>query len=144
MSDNILENKVFLSSEHIKVWQDERMTLAAELVSIDERTRLLRARIEEIDKMLQSAAIFVPALKEWLESISPEDAALTEAILKTLRARAVGTTLSRDGIKARLPQHGYPASKLEANPNYLYTAMKRLIDRGLIVERTPGGYMIKR
>jgi hypothetical protein len=50
---------------------------------------------------------------------------------------------SREKIKTNLAAHGYPLEKIQANPNYLYTALARLAKGGKIVEVTPGHYKVK-
>ena len=100
----------------------------------------------------------------------PDNVALTDAILKAflrfpqaavvhaaarhhrlppgLRQQIVNQpppappTINRQQIVQILPSVGYPAQKLNANPNYLYIALKRLLKRELIEEPSPGQFRI--
>jgi hypothetical protein len=54
-----------------------------------------------------------------------------------------GQPLNREIIKQILPRTGYVTQKLNANPNYFYTALKRLVDRQQIIESPPGHFRLK-
>jgi len=56
-----------------------------------------------------------------------------------------GRPVPRDGIKANLPGiGGYPLARLNANPNYLYTAINRLVKRDEIEESPSGHFRMKK
>lgn len=116
------------------------MKLAAELKRVRAQAQNLSAKIDEIDGRLRSAVAFVPALKEWLDAVDFEDdVALTDAIVAVLKRKPTGRMVPRDEIRRQLPTVGYSSAKLAANPNYFYIALKRLVERGLIVEGAPTG-----
>jgi DNA-binding PadR family transcriptional regulator len=50
--------------------------------------------------------------------------------------------MSKSIIMQTVHQYGYPQQKLQANPNYINIALKRLIDRRLIYEGPSGHYAI--
>lgn len=145
--------KVLLSTDDVARWQHEWLT-------IDDRIRDAELHISELRKLktellrrLEGVSLFVPEVSSWLkeqqellrqkeEREAPDDVALTEAIVRVLTARGPARPVTRERLRAYLPNFGYSTTKIQANPNYLYIALKRLVDRGIIVEG-PTGYRIK-
>lgn len=145
MADENTRNfTVILKSTDIEQWKSEYGSIDGEVKAAEEKARALVARKSEVIKLLEAAATFDPSVNAWLkeqrEREAPEDDTVTSAILTYLRTRGtVGAT--REKIKVRLSP---PAqATIASNPNYLYTALKRLEARQQIVEFTPGQYRIK-
>jgi len=140
------ENEVvYLSEKLIRQWMDEYVSLNAERVSLIAQVEELQKTIGELLPIIQNlnskiraAVPFSPKVAEWLEeqeANSADNIALTDAILKALfRVTNPTVALQRATLQSTVTQLGYPAHKLQANPNYIYIALKRLIDRKLIME----------
>jgi hypothetical protein len=141
------EDRVYLSAKDIRQWKDEyaaliaeRMALANEFTDLQKRQTDVGNRIAALGQRLRQAVPFSPELAAWLEDQDfnlPENVALTDAILKSLLRTHLNAPMQRQAIQQMVPQLGYPAQKLQSNPNYLYIALKRLSDRNLIVEAPP-------
>jgi predicted nuclease with TOPRIM domain len=139
----------FLTAEHVEQWKAERSNFADRLSALKGQVEQINAEMTQItaeiakrDQMLRNAVPFVPGLAEWLDSIDPETIALTDAIKRVLQMHH-GQPLNREIIKQILPRTGYVTQKLNANPNYFYTALKRLVDRQQIIESPPGHFRLK-
>ena len=139
------DDAVYLSEKLIRQWMDEYVSLKGErirlIAQVDEFQKKiddLLPLIQNLDQKLRAAVPFSPKLAEWLEQqedSSPDNIALTDAILKSLlRVTNPAVSLQRATLQNTVTQLGYPAHKLQANPNYLYIAIKRLMDRKLIME----------
>jgi hypothetical protein len=145
MNQPLEKDEVYLSERLIREWMEQYVTLNAERVSLIAQVSVLQTKIDELlpiiqnlNNQLRAAIPFSPKVAEWLEEQednSPDSAALTDAILKTLlRVTNPTVALQRTTLQSTVTLHGYPVHKLQANPNYLYIALKRLMGRGLIVE----------
>jgi len=154
--ENSSEFKVLLSSADVANWQREWLTIDDRIRLAEKQITELRAAKSELLKKLEGAALFVPEVATWLkeqtehlrlkeEKEAPDDVALTDAIVRVLRTRTnpARPTMARDRIRAYLPAAGYPTAKIQANPNYLYVALKRLADRGIILESPAGHYKMR-
>ena len=139
------EDAVYLSEKLIRQWMDEYVSLKGERIRLIAQVDEFQKKIDELlpliqnlDQKLRAAVPFSPKLAEWLEEQednSPDNIALTDAILKSLyRVTNPTVALQRATLQNTVTQLGYPAHKLQANPNYLYIALKRLMDRKLIME----------
>jgi len=139
------EDEVYLSEELIRRWMDEyvtlnteRIRLIAQIDELQEKKDELLPAIQNLNNKIRAAIPFSPKVAEWLEDqedSSPENIALTDAILKALlRVTNPTVALHRATLQSTVTQLGYPAHKLQANPNYIYIAIKRLMDRKLITE----------
>lgn len=126
--------EIFLSAQVIKDLKAKRSAATEEIKELEARLKTAREQALEYESKLRAAAFFVPALAKELEEEADEAElpSLTEAILKTLRRYPPGSARPLASIRARLSVEGYPEAKLRANPNYFYTALKRLKDRNLI------------
>jgi hypothetical protein len=129
------------------MWKEERMQLAEQIREEDEKVSALRVELAKVDDRLRAAMLFVPELQDWFDQedekqMGQEVVPLTDAIIRFLTANK-GRVFPRDTIKANLQNFGYAVTKLNANPNYLYTALKRLIKRDEIVEAPPGHFRLK-
>lgn len=147
------ENEVYLSAQHIREWKGEyealiteRSTLNAQITELQGKQGEVSAKIASIGQKLQLAIPFSPGLSEWIQeqefSATPDNVTLTNAILKAFLRVPGGHAMPRQNIAHYLPQVGYPAQKLQANPNYLYIALKRLVDRKLIEEAHSGHFRL--
>jgi len=136
---------VYLSEKLIRQWMDEYVSLNAERARLIAQVAELQKKIGELQPIIQNlnnkiraAVPFSPKVAEWIEeqeSNSPDNIALTDAILKSLlRVMNPTVALQRVTLQGTVTQLGYPEHKLQANPNYIYIALKRLIDRKLIME----------
>ena len=145
MANSQEEDEVYLSERLIRQWMEkyvslngERIRLIAKVDEFEKKISELLPVIQELSNKLRAAVPFSPKLTEWLEEQddnSPENIALTDAILKSLfRVTNATVSLQRATLQNTVTQLGYPAHKLQANPNYLYIALKRLMDRKLIME----------
>jgi seryl-tRNA synthetase len=139
------EDQVYLSEGLIRQWMEEYVSLTAErtrlvahLDELHKKLDELLPTIQNLNNKIRAAVPFSPRLAEWIEEQednSPDNIALTDAILKTLlRVTNPTVALQRATIQSTVTQFGYPAHKLQANPNYIYIALKRLMDRKLIME----------
>ena len=142
-------NQVFLSTAHIAEWKAERERIAQEIRDEEAKIGPLRERLAAVDEKLRAAVLFVPELEDWLDreeekQMGSEAVTLTDAIKVFLSRFGPTQPVARDMIRANLPSVGYDAAKLNANPNYLYTALKRLAARSEIVEGPPGAFKLKR
>jgi hypothetical protein len=156
VDENSSSPKVLLSSTDVANWQREWLTIDDRVQAAEQQIVALRAQKAEVTKKLEGAALFVPKVADWLkqqaeylrlkeEAKAPDDVALTDAIVRILRTRVspARPVMSRDRIRTYLPAAGYPTAKIQANPNYLYIALKRLVDRNVIIESPPGHYKIR-
>jgi seryl-tRNA synthetase len=145
MLDREAEDLVYLSERLIRQWMDEYVSLNAQRARLIAQVDELQNKINELHPIIQNlntkiraAVPFSSKVGEWIEeqeANSPDNIALTDAILKTLlRVTNPTVALQRSTLQTSVAQFGYPAHKLQANPNYLYIALKRLIDRKLIME----------
>ena len=139
------ENEIYLSDELIRQWMDEyvsrnaeRIRLIAQVEELQKKISELLPVIQQLDNKIRAAVPFSPKVLEWIEeqeANSADNIALTDAILKSLhRVTNPTSSLQRATLLNIVTQVGYPAHKLQANPNYIYIALKRLIDRKLIIE----------
>jgi hypothetical protein len=144
MANPQAEDEVYLSEQLIRQWMDEYVSLNAERVrliaQVDEFQKQigeLLPVIQNLDNKIRAAVPFSPRVARWIEDQednSPDNIALTDAILKALlRVTNPTVALQRTTLQTTVTQLGYPAHKLQANPNYFYIALKRLIDRKLIM-----------
>jgi hypothetical protein len=136
-----------ITSEMAELWQNERVRISEEIAQILAKTNRLQARLVHINGLLKAAAALRPEIQDWLDSeeekaMGEEAVVLTTAIKRFLTANK-GKPSQREAIKTGLPQHGYPAIKLQANPNYFYTALKRLVKREEILEAPSGAFSLK-
>jgi hypothetical protein len=148
------EGQIFLSEKLIQQWKveyvslfGERNQLSEQLKEVQSKQNVVTAKIQEIGNKLRSATAFSPPLAEWMieqEVESAENIPLTTAILKALLRLHQNQAMNRNNLQVLVPQLGYPAQKLQANPNYIYIAIKRLLERKppLIREHPPGHYML--
>jgi hypothetical protein len=152
MTENA-EDTVYLSEQLIRRWQDEYVGLASERADVTTQVDQLNKRVTEINgkltalqNKLKSAVPFNPKLIEWLQEqefmAQPENVALTDAILKVFLRFPAPQQIPRQNFNNILPAVGYSPQRLQANPTYLYIALKRLIVRELIEEPTPGQFRI--
>jgi hypothetical protein len=139
----------FLTAEHVENWKAERASfvdqqnkLKEQLAVIQQKIAQCATEIAQREQMLRQAIPFVPDLADWFESMDPEAIALTDAIKRALHMHR-GQALNREIIKQLLPRVGYAVAKLNANPNYFYTALKRLVIRNEIMEAPPGHFRLK-
>ena len=139
----------FLTAEDVERWKSERAALVSQQEELKAQVVALQTRVGEIggeiakrEESLRNAAPFVPGLADWLSTIDPEEIALTTAIKKALAPHR-GRPLPREVIKNLLPSQGFPAQKLNANPNYFSTALKRLVARDEVMEGPPGQFRLK-
>jgi len=145
MLDREAENEIYLSEKLIRQWMDdyvlrnaERARLVAQVEELQNKISELHPIIQNLNSKIRAAVPFSPKVAEWIEeqeANSPDNIALTDAILKALlRVMNPTTSLQRATLQSTVTQLGYPEHKLQANPNYIYIALKRLIDRKLIME----------
>jgi hypothetical protein len=145
------ESNILLRVSDITGWKAEWESMDDAIQEAEARVKQLRRRRSELSTLLTGAVAFAPDLKNWLEEQeqkrlereardAPEDLALTDAILKILKKQGKAT---RDVIRGHLPGAGYAIQKIQANPNYLYTAIARLIARDKIEETAPGTGVFK-
>jgi hypothetical protein len=146
------ETEVYLSAAHIREWKadyeaalTERSVLAGQLIKLQQNQQAVVERIQSLANKLRAAIPFAPELSEWLEeqdfNRSAENLALPDAILKVMvRIFPANAHVPGHQIHQHLPQVGYPPQKLQATPNYLGIALKRLVARGLLQEAQKGQY----
>jgi hypothetical protein len=145
---------VLLSKEDIEGWKREWEGIDDNIANAEARVQELRTRKIKLAQLLRGAMVFAPGLENWIhlqEASRPlggpqdtsDDVALTDAILSVLRHR-FPLSVSREEIRLELPAHGYPTEKIQNNPNYLYTALGRLVRSGKIVEAVPAGHYVVR
>lgn len=114
---------VLLTAEDVQQWQKE--LVAAEVV------------VAELKRKLEAAAVFFPQEPKILPTSVHErmsGGSLSEAILVTISRSPVAMTPRE--IRDALTKAGFEL----ASENYLYTAIKRLADRNLIL-KTDHGYV---
>lgn len=117
--------QILLTAGDVQRWRDER----------DE----LQARLVELNRKLEAAAVFFPEPEPKGATVQPSEQGvltLSDAIAHILRISQVA--MSPKDIRLAISTHGF--EPLLGSENYLYTAIKRLADRGLIV-RTDHGYV---
>ncbi len=147
------ESEVYLSGTHIRQWKAdyeallaERATLAGQMAELQQKQNAVNTNIQNLANKLRLAIPFAPGLSEWLEdqdfNLSPETTALTDAILKALMQIPPGHQIQPVQIQGLVPRFGYPQQKLQANPNYLYIALRRLVVRGFVEEPMKGTYRL--
>jgi seryl-tRNA synthetase len=145
MSSSQREDEVYLSDKLIRQWMDEyvsldgeRRRLTAQVSELQEKISELLPVIQTLDDKIRAAAAFSPKLAQWIEEQednSPDNVALRDAILKSLLMVTNSTVaLQKSTLQSAVSQLGYPAQKLQTNPDYLHMALRRLRDRKLIVE----------
>jgi len=148
------EKQVLLSSADLEQWRAEWEKIDDDIAEAEKRVHDVHRRKQELSHLLQGAAVFSSELATWWkaqqelqiqrqEQASGDDVALTDAIVRFLKLRTPQRPASRERIRNHLPSVGYPNAKIMANPNYLYTALKRLIDRKIIKEGPAGHYSLK-
>jgi hypothetical protein len=145
------ENEVFLSTQHIQQWMNEYSSLVSERTNLTTRQEELQKKlvmigndIQDVYHKLRAAIPFYPKIGEWLQEqeFASESTALTDAILKALAQLPPGHPVNRAVIQQSVPQFGYSSQKLQANQNYMYIALKRLMDRKLINEIAPSHFVL--
>jgi hypothetical protein len=147
------ENEIYLSAQLVREWQDEYVALTSHRTDLTREQEALIKQINEANARLgvllhkiKAAAPFSPKILEWLQEqefvAQPDNVALTDAILKVFLRFATGIPIPRQNFVNVLPSVGYPAQKLNANPNYLYIALKRLRERELIEEVGGAGHFV--
>lgn len=149
MSDDAADDEIYLSAKHIRDWKadyeasvNEASAIATQIQELQAKQSQLANKILVLKQKIHSAIPFSPSLGEWIQeqefNSSGDNVTLTKAILKSLAQLPLGHAMNRQQIPQLVPRFGYPPQKLNANPNYLYIALKRLADRKL-VEEVPGG-----
>jgi hypothetical protein len=146
------EGQIFLSEKRVQQWKDEyirllgeQRTLAVQSKELQNKQTAVNNQINEIGHKLRSAIPFSPPLSEWMteqEIDRGENIPLTTAILKSLLRVPVGHRMNRMAVQQTVPQLGYSPQKLQATPNYLHIALKRLLERKLIIENPAGSYLL--
>lgn len=138
------ENHAILTTEDIRQWQDRFSEISEEIGEARRKIADLEGERSAFEVKFKAASLFAPDITQWLsEQVPPaEEIALTEAIIKALQTNGP-KSIARDRLKSLLPAAGYAETKLNANPNYLYVAIKRLLTREKIVEVEEGTYKIK-
>ncbi len=143
MPEELLEDtrKPLLTYEQIDGWKAEYVKLSDQIAEKRREIHKLGHLLGQIEGYLTIAVPFAPELKKWIseQNDSSHQMPLTEAIAALLEA--TGHEMSRDDIRSNLPSMGYSESKLAASPNYYYTALRRLVERGVISESSPGAYV---
>jgi hypothetical protein len=148
MSDQ--DDEVYLSAKHIRDWKAEFEALTIEqsgvsvqINSLQKRHTELANKIQSLRQKLHLAIPFSPSLGEWIQEkefdATPDNVTLTDAILKAIVRFQVA---NRNMLQQNVQQFGYPAQKLQSNPNYLYIALKRLKDRKFIEEAPPDQFRL--
>lgn len=143
------ENEILLSAKQVRDWKAEYEALITQQSALVTHIHdLQRQHAELVNKAqvvmnkIHGALPFLPELGEWIQeqqfNSSGDNATLTKAILKTLTLVPIGHAMNRQQIPQHVARFGYPPQKLQANPNYLYIALKRLVDRKYL-EEVPGG-----
>lgn len=126
-------------------WIQERTVLvqgrevAAAVVSDHDK------RIGEIDKRIAAAAVLSHVVDEMKQELEAESGKvpLTKAIVDVLTTVFPGRPVDRNLLKKSVTRVGYPVDRLNTNPNYLYIAIRRLLDRDLIKEEPEGHFVLK-
>jgi hypothetical protein len=143
---------VLLSRGLVEQWKHELIDMDARILDAQKQVVALQNRKKDLSRKLQSAVAFIPELEGWLKGqasllaeqeaeAAADDVALTDAIVRYLTKRGPARPpASRDRIRNNLPAVGYSNEKITANPNYLYTALKRLVDRKIIKEEPQGHF----
>ena len=88
------DDQVYLSERLIREWMEEYVSLTAERVKLVAQVDELQKKLDELlpaiqnlNTKIRAAVPFSPRLEEWIEQQednSPDNIALTDAILKTL------------------------------------------------------------
>jgi hypothetical protein len=147
------ENEVYLSAAQVRGWQDEysglgneRADVGTQIQALNKRAGEINARQSELLNKIRAAAAFSPKIAEWVQeqdfNAQPDNTTLTKAILKALLRIPGQPVVPRQNIQATLPHVGYPQQRIATNPNYFYTALKRLVGRGHLFEPQPGFYQL--
>lgn len=112
---------VLLTMEQVEAWRAERADFAS--------------RLADLDRKLEAAAVFFP------EPAAKQERVLVATSLNDAIRYVLGrsqTAMSPKDIREALIGGGF--GELMGSENYLYTAIKRLADRGLIA-KTAHGYV---
>jgi hypothetical protein len=129
------ERQVYLTSDTVKEMKATKAALLMDAARFEASLKQTHSKIAEIDQKLRAAANFVPELAAEFEeqATDSEMPALTDAIVSVLQKYSPhpGARRPLGFLRARLRQSGFGA-KFESNPNYIYTALKRLHARGIV------------
>lgn len=122
-----------LTYKQIDQWKDQCIGISDAIAEHRSKIKHLGIELESLRSKLTLAAPFAPEIRDWLaqQEVDCATISLTDAILQVLEEEPVG--LERDEIRERVPAVGYPESKLTRSPNYFYTALRRLVERGDVV-----------
>lgn len=118
-----------LTSSEVEAWRGEKVKLEQEIA-------VKQQRLNDLEQLLVAASLLMRARgitpTEGNETQAPGGETLPDMIINILQER-VGP-ISNNEIKALINKSGYGRARLRDNPNYYYTAMGRLVKRGLITK----------
>lgn len=125
-----------LTYEHIEKWKEEFVDIADKMAEHRLKLHELGLELEKLHSMLTAASPFAPGLQNWIDQqqVNRTTISLTDAIQKVLENSPLG--MERDEIKKRVLTVGYPEVKMNSSPNYFYTALRRLVERGAVAEES--------
>lgn len=140
-TDGGLRSGPALTYEQIEKWKDEFVDIAEKMVEYRLKIRELGMELEKLRSILTAASPFAPGLQKWIDQqqVSCTTISLTDAIQKVLEYAPLG--MDRDEIKKHVVTVGYSEVKLNSSPNYFYTALRRLVERGRVTEKA-GQFML--
>ena len=118
-----------LTSSEVEAWREEKAKLEQEIA-------VKQQRLVDLEQLLVAASLLMRARgitpAEGNETQTPGGETLPDMIINILQER-VGP-ISNNEIKALMNKSGLGRARLKGNPNYYYTAMSRLIKRGLVTK----------
>lgn len=124
---------VLLTRDDILAWQNEIRELEEERDRIEDQISELE---ENIGLAKELIARISPRAADPLPVAAKDEpkAALTlpDAIFETIKQ--MGGRASYGAIKAQLMKNSTQEARLKSNPNYFYTAIKRLKERDMIIQ----------
>lgn len=124
---------VLLTSSDLDAWNDE-------LANLVKTRNHIETQISELEEKISLAkdliAMITPRAAEpkpeWADKQEKQPVPLPEAIYDIVQKS--GGTATYYEIKSKLARDLVQSSRMKSNPNYFYTAIKRLKDREMVIQ----------
>jgi hypothetical protein len=154
VTDDIKDHgEIYLSAKIVRQWMADYTSLIAQRAALGQQITELQSKqnqvvqkISEVTSKLYGAGQLLEPVRDWIIeqefNAQPDNTTLPKAILTVLSRTPGGHPVPRQNIQSLIAGAGYPQQRLQQNPNYLYIALKRLLDRKLIQEGPAAHYQL--
>lgn len=137
----MFNNGVLLTMGDVTKWREEDAALTAQIAELQAKREFIRARLAAVELIVGRANVTLAS--DTLEATAvltpaPDEERMIDAIQRIVEMAF--DPMTTGAIKRELSKNEKFKERLDASPNYLYTALSRLVKKG-VIERGDGGYM---